>query len=195
MNIQSSSNVNVSMGVIQKTVRESAKDDQQDGMKTKSSKFSKAINKKKEVAELSRKKADKDVEAQEESAEGSMWSGIWAAVGAGGGIVAALATGPIGLAIGLAIVGAGATGGLWSNYEGQSDSADKKAEAAEFQELAANADVEALSAQDKADKAKSSVSNSRDRMKQALEINRTILSYQNNAVNEITRAVGSGGRA
>ncbi|MEE2901446.1 MAG: hypothetical protein VYC39_03915 [Myxococcota bacterium] len=192
MNIQSSSNVNVSMAVIQKTVRESAKDDQQDGMKTKSSKFSKAINKKKEVAELSRKKADKDVEAQEESAEGSMWSGVWATAGVIGAIAAVVILGPVAAGI---VGGIAAAGGLFSNAAGQYDSAKKKAEAAEFQELAATADVEALSAQDKADKAKSSVSNSRDRMKQALEINRTILSYQNNAVNEITRAVGSGGRA
>ena len=192
MNIQRSSNVNVSMAVIQKTVRESAKDDQQDGMKTKSSKFSKAINKKKEVAELSRKKADKDVEAQEESAEGSMWSGVWATAGVIGAIAAVVILGPVAAGI---VGGIAAAGGLFSNAAGQYDSAEKKAEAAEFQELAATADVEALSAQDKADKAKSSVSNSRDRMKQALEINRTILSYQNNAVNEITRAVGSGGRA
>ena len=166
MNIQRSSNVNVSMAVIQK-LRESAKDDQQDGMKTKSSKFSKAINKKRKSPNFSRKKADKDVEAQEESAEGSMWSGVWAARWSPRRYLGRCCNWANRIAAGLAIVGAGASGGLWSNYEGQSDSADKKAEAAEFQELAANADVEALSAQDKADKAKSSVSNSRDRIKQA----------------------------
>jgi hypothetical protein len=198
MKLQHMNNIGVSMAVIQKTVRESAKNDQQDAQKVRSSKFSQAIGKKKESAVLSRKKADKDVEALEENAEGSFYSGVWTAVGALAGIaagIAAVAGGPITAVVLGVVAGLSASGVFFSKWQAGMDEAEKKAEAAEFQQLAAEADVAALDAEDKADRAKNTVSDSRDRMRQSLDINRTILSYQNNTANQITGAVGSGGRA